>query len=316
MAKTKETRFSVVVTSYNYEKFVVEAVDSVLHQSLSPTEVIVVDDGSTDDSFALLTERYASHPVVRIVAKRNAGQLSAFATGLQHCTGDVICFLDADDSWETGYLEALEGIYVSPEIDCVFSNLKLCGRAVNGNWHSASSDHDYGTTILWTYLQPGYSWIGSPTSALSMREPLCRRVLALPDYFYPEWRVRADDCLVLGASLLGGRKYFLSRAFARYRVHDANGWFNRKESVVKSLEYQWSVNRLVGYYAGKMGLPTRQAMSALLEFQSKPVPTFRELVFYLDEAWRVSWPLGIRLRQSASMIVRYLGRRFRAEQAP
>jgi len=88
------TSASVVVNNFNYGRFLPEAIDSALRQTHQPTEVVVVDDGSTDDSRAVIA-RYGAG--VRPVLKDNGGQGSAVNAGFAACTGDVVCFLDADD---------------------------------------------------------------------------------------------------------------------------------------------------------------------------------------------------------------------------
>jgi glycosyltransferase involved in cell wall biosynthesis len=70
---------SVIVSSYNYERYLAEALDSVLAQTLAPLEVIVVDDGSTDGSVELLRSRYGNEPRVRVFQQANGGQLSVEA---------------------------------------------------------------------------------------------------------------------------------------------------------------------------------------------------------------------------------------------
>src|SRR5207302_4981495 len=86
---------SVVVNNHNYERFVGEAVESALAQTYPHTEVVVVDDGSTDGSRDVL-ERFRGD--IQLVLKPNGGQRSAFNAGLERSSGDLVCFLDADDT--------------------------------------------------------------------------------------------------------------------------------------------------------------------------------------------------------------------------
>src|SRR4051794_14443583 len=85
---------SVVIDNYNYAAFVGRAIESALAQTWPHVEVVVVDDGSTDDSPAVI-ERYRDR--ITIVAKANGGQGSAVNAGVAASHGDLVAFLDADD---------------------------------------------------------------------------------------------------------------------------------------------------------------------------------------------------------------------------
>ena len=96
------TRVSVVIPSYNRAHCLRETVNSVLSQTVTPFEVIVVDDGSTDATPSLTS--LFTEPV-RTIRKRNGGAASARNTGIAAARGDVIAFLDADDLWQPQKLE-------------------------------------------------------------------------------------------------------------------------------------------------------------------------------------------------------------------
>ena len=86
---------SIIIDNYNYGRFLREAIDSTLAQTYDRVEVIVVDDGSTDDSREIIAD-YGTRIIP--VLKQNGGQASAFDAGLQISRGSIICFLDADDA--------------------------------------------------------------------------------------------------------------------------------------------------------------------------------------------------------------------------
>lgn len=90
------TKVSVVIPSYNTAKYVATAVRSALAQTYANVEVVVVDDGSTDDTRAALDGCFQD---IRYVRQENAGLPSARNTGIRHSTGEIIAFLDADDWW-------------------------------------------------------------------------------------------------------------------------------------------------------------------------------------------------------------------------
>ncbi|HET6674482.1 MAG TPA: glycosyltransferase family 2 protein [Nitrospiraceae bacterium] len=85
---------SVVIASYNYERYLPQAIESALGQDYPNVEVVVVDDGSTDGSPRVL-ERYAHR--ITAVRKANGGEASSRNVGFEHSTGDVVIFLDSDD---------------------------------------------------------------------------------------------------------------------------------------------------------------------------------------------------------------------------
>jgi teichuronic acid biosynthesis glycosyltransferase TuaG len=98
-------RVSVVMPAYNAGRYVTESVRSVQAQSYAGWELIIVDDGSTDDTAEVAVGLAASDSRVRYVRRENGGQAAARNTGLREARGDVVAFLDSDDLWLPGKLE-------------------------------------------------------------------------------------------------------------------------------------------------------------------------------------------------------------------
>lgn len=303
-------KISVVVTSHNYRDYVAQAVQSALDQTAAPLEVLVVDDGSTDGSSELLKERFGHDARVRIIATANAGQLAAFRRGVAECSGDVVAFLDADDYWDREHLERGARIFTDrPEVDFVFTNVALTGAAT-GLWHEGAQDRDFGIRVLQAYFL--HPWIGSPTSGLMLRRRLCERVLEVPEDMLPDWKTRADDCLVYGAGILGAYKHYAARPTVHYRIHDANRWYGQKKRKGADLDYLWRVNALTEFYGRKAGLSVLPPMSVILEFKSLERPTAADLWFYLRLLGRVPWSPGMHARQFVAMCIHFLRVRLRA----
>jgi glycosyltransferase involved in cell wall biosynthesis len=298
-------RFSVVVTSYNYRAFVREAVDSALAQSLKPLEVIVVDDGSTDGSAEFLREAYAALPAVKIIATENRGQLAAFRTGVEAAQGDVIAFLDADDYWDAGHLASLaDGYAAERTVDFVFTNLVYVG-AKAGTWFPEGPDRDEGLSVCSTYFMQHR--VGGPTSALSLRTAMCRRLLQLTSSIEDDWRIRADDCIVLGASLLGAHKFYRGAPTVSYRVHADNRWMNKPEALADSLKHHWRIRRMLEVVGEGAGVRAMPPMAPVLEFKSHPGASWSELLLYSRLIGRTPWPLHVRWRQRLGLLKHKFG---------
>ncbi len=120
MTRQPDIRFSVVIPAYNAAATIVGSVTSCLEQSYAPHEVIVVDDGSTDDTAALLEAAFGGR-IKRIALARNSGPAAARNAGLAHASGTHIAFQDADDLWHREKLACLAGILAKrPEIRFLF----------------------------------------------------------------------------------------------------------------------------------------------------------------------------------------------------
>jgi glycosyltransferase involved in cell wall biosynthesis len=122
---------SVVIPAYNHARYLPEAIESALGQTLSPAEVIVVDDGSTDETPQVL----AQHPDrVRIVRQANRGVSAARNAGASLARGDLLAFLDADDVWLPQKLEAQAARFAAdPElglVHCAVEEIDAEGRTL------------------------------------------------------------------------------------------------------------------------------------------------------------------------------------------
>src|SRR5205814_441931 len=95
---------SVVIPAYNYARFLPKAIESALAQSHPSLEIIVVDDGSTDDTQAVVAQY--TGPRVRCVRQQNAGLSAARNTGIREARFPYVAFLDADDEWHPNFLAA------------------------------------------------------------------------------------------------------------------------------------------------------------------------------------------------------------------
>lgn len=98
----KNPLISVIIPNYNYARYLKEAINSVQSQTYSNTEIIVVNNGSTDDSLNLLNQFGEQ---IKLIDQENLGQAEARNSGLRAAKGELLAFLDADDTWQVDKLE-------------------------------------------------------------------------------------------------------------------------------------------------------------------------------------------------------------------
>lgn len=100
-------KFSVLIPAYNAENFIAESIMSVMNQTYPNWEMIIVNDGSTDNTLSILKDYEKKDKRIKIINQENKGSLMARRVAIEKATGDYICFLDSDDFWENNMLEVL-----------------------------------------------------------------------------------------------------------------------------------------------------------------------------------------------------------------
>lgn len=115
---------TVVMAAYNAERYIAQAVDSVLAQTYDDFELHIVDDGS-NDATADVARRYLLDPRVRYHYQPNAGQCAAKNRGVAEACGQFVAFLDADDAWRPNKLERQVPLFANPAVGVVYSDEEL-----------------------------------------------------------------------------------------------------------------------------------------------------------------------------------------------
>ena len=110
---------SIILPAYNAARFLSESVQSVLNQTYTEWELVIVDDGSTDNTAAIGRSFAESDKRIRYLFQQNGGQAAARNKGLQGAGGDLVAFIDADDLWEPEKLELQLNVLRSTEVDLV-----------------------------------------------------------------------------------------------------------------------------------------------------------------------------------------------------
>ncbi|MEM9914059.1 MAG: glycosyltransferase [Planctomycetota bacterium] len=210
---------SVVMANYNYGHMIGDAVQSVLDQTYGRFELIVVDDGSTDDSAETVQRFVAKDTRITLIRQDNAGQGGAWNTAFERCRGDVLCLLDSDDLFEPDKLQAVVDVFrEEPQVGMVQHPLQVIDPDNQPlqviPFLSRLEEGWLGPTLL----RRGGRWSFMPTTALSFRMEVART-------FFPmdakRFRGSADALLFTVGPMLTHVRV-IQRTLARYRVHGTN----------------------------------------------------------------------------------------------
>ena len=260
---------SVLTANFNYGAFVVEAIESVLRQSYQNFEIVLCDDGSSDNSVAVMRRCAAGDSRVRVLTQSNSGQAAALNAAFAASRGDIICTLDSDDFFEPTKLE---------QIVRAFRAHPDCGIAI----HDMRVTDDQGRPVM---LQRfcGEGFVGEDLfklrvdnpypscSGLSLRREVALRVFPLP----VELRTYAD-CAVSGHAALLTPTCRVPEVLANWRTHNENVSGGAAGALSKMNE-AWLCRHL---------RDTERAIACIVEFAQRELRTqleyrsCRELIEY------------------------------------
>lgn len=223
---------SFVVTSYNYEKYILKTLESIKKQSYTNFEIIVVDDCSSDKSCEVIENFISENQNLRIILIKqnsNQGQLSAMLRGLKEAQGQFISFIDSDDVLFEDY--AKTHVRVHLETSVAFTSCQIAEIGENDEIHtlkSISSPHSITLDELFAGENANYEilknkrfggWYWSPNSSAMYRKASIETLL---DYQNTSaWRICPDKFLFNFAHLIGGSAIIYTPLIG-YRRHKSN----------------------------------------------------------------------------------------------
>lgn len=198
------------MATYNGAKYVVEQLESFASQTRLPNELIVSDDGSSDDTVALI-ESFRDRAPFKVRILHNpvrSGHAQNFANALSHCTGDLICISDQDDVWKNNKLEWVEDVAKRrPHIECFLNDATLTDARLNPTDLTKRGQ-------LRNQNQPDHEFVLG--CCLTIRSNILPFVLPIPN------AVHAHDMWILSIYDLFGKVHRSNRILQYYRRHDDN----------------------------------------------------------------------------------------------
>ena len=221
---------SVVIDNYNYGRFLARCIRSALEQDYPRDrfEVIVVDDGSSDDSRETAA-RFGD--AIRWIAQKNQGQAGAFNTGLAAARGDIVCLLDADDFWEPEKINETAAGFQDPSVGIV--QHPLCDADADGQPLPTLSPRWPPLYELKDYLS-GRAALAA-ASGLAFRAEVLRQVLPIPlEISY------ASDTYLTVHGLFVAKARNLFPMLGYHRLHGQNNWagfYASARKIERGLDY-------------------------------------------------------------------------------
>jgi glycosyltransferase involved in cell wall biosynthesis len=210
---------SVLIDTYNHERFIEQAIDSVLGQDfpVPEREILVVDDGSTDRTAEIVRK---FEPRVRLLRKENGGQASAFNAAIPECKGEIVAFLDGDDWWAPNKLSrVVQAMAADPSVGIVGHGIFNVHRDGRSQAEILREGFRFrATTIEGARLfRRRGAFLG--TSRMAIRADVLRQIGRIPE----EIEIQADEYLFTLSSVLATAQ-ILPEALTYYRLHDANSF--------------------------------------------------------------------------------------------
>lgn len=234
MTTDESERISVVMPLYNKVAEVERALRSVVEQSLSPCEIIVVDDGSTDGSGAIVERLIKECPDagIRLITQKNSGVSAARNRGIEEAKGDYVALLDADDWWLSGYIaEVCRLMEYYPDADAYATAFDI----VNGSERVAAP-----VPTVEGYINPAEEALCGRYPIIPSTATLRKETVAAVGGFPEGMRIGEDQWLWVSMLKRGAKFCFSTMSLVRYSREASN----RSASIYRSEQSDHSIEEL------------------------------------------------------------------------
>lgn len=223
---------SVLIANYNYDRYITETLESVLSQIYQNFEIIVCDDGSTDNSCDVIANYVRKDSRIKLISKQNGGVASALNAAYKESKGQIIGLLDADDVWMDRKLErVVEAFKSDPQYGFVIHNvMQIDGQGNLLRPTPMFKNLSSGWVALEALENGGFPQDVPPASALTVRREVAELIFPLNETF----RRNADSLISYLApfiTVIGS----VSEALSQFRFHGGNTT-SQVTSTVDSLE--------------------------------------------------------------------------------
>ena len=232
MKEFSEPLVSILINNYNYGHFIEESIKSVLNQSYNNCEVIVVDDGSTDNSREII-QKYSDQIIS--LFQENQGQASAFNAGFNISSGDIILFLDSDDFFYSDKLKTIINIFKKyPDASWLFHELEYVNKygEVLATDNSSNIKNEQLVDFRSVFRNGGRLTYKAPaTSGISFKRYVLEQILPMSQYH----GVSIHDVYLKTAAMILSPGIHSPQKLATQRIHGKNLYtFQKNKPFLKA----------------------------------------------------------------------------------
>lgn len=223
---------SVAVCTYNGEDYLNTQLDSILNQTLEPNEIVVCDDGSTDNTVSILESHKSNHPELFniFINENNIGITKNFEKAIRKCQNDAIALCDQDDMWYERKLEYQVDILSRRDCDLVFHNSAIVSESldqITNHWDLISYEHGMVQNInkAFSFLMKRNYIKGS---TILFDKSLRKKVTPIPEPWGHDWYIAF-------IALLTGNIIDIDKQLHKYRRHDDQASSHNTDSIVERI---------------------------------------------------------------------------------
>lgn len=290
---------SIIINNYNYAQFLSQSIDSALNQTYPHIEVIVVDDGSTDNSREVIAG-YGNR--ILPILQPNGKQAAAFNSGFGRSRGDIIIFLDSDDYLFPYAVERIVSIW-QPSLAKVHYRLNVVdaeGKSLGYSSPQGSQPLSQGQ--VWRNLLETGGYVSTPTSGNALNRNAMLPLFPIPN----EYKLTADDYLSMSIPFYGDVAA-IEEPLGAYRIHASNQWaltaitgdrFHRfVQHDLQNYDLLMQKAKEIGFHVPadleqrSIGRLWSRLISLRLNWQKHPIPTDRPLLLIyqgIRSLWKYS----------------------------
>lgn len=235
--------FSIIIPAYNAASYIKRCIDSVIIQDFSDFEIIIIDDGSTDDTFQYINATYSHIDNIIVYKQNNSGVSVARNHGLKKSTGKYVVFLDSDDWIENGYLSYLYNILSSKDYDgIVLGFIKDDGTKLN--YISYFKNEEEISNITYRQL-----FIDGVISNNPWDKVFKRSIYELNSIRFPKNIKIGEDAVVSASFGLFAKNVYLSKKSFVHYMQNSNGVTKRAINISHLSDLHFALDSIIKMYS-------------------------------------------------------------------